>query len=172
MGLALGALAGVLSGLQGLPAGLKAGTEADQHQQALDLHRQQLAQQQEANYADVAGPMLPSGMQGQVNPATGTARIRTSLVGPYFQASQQETTRNEAVNRSAAVSLAIGPMAAKNPGFKALQDALNSGADATQVAPIFESMRQHELSQQQREQGMQMVAPLYKALGIEMPAAT
>src|SRR6185503_8461195 len=95
MGLALGALSGILSGLAGVPAGMKAGTEADQRQQQIDLQRQQLAQQNEMNYADVAAPMLPTALQSQVDPTKGTARIRTSLVAPYLSAQQHEQTRTQ-----------------------------------------------------------------------------
>ena len=100
--------------------------------------------------------------------------MRNTLVGPALGAADKETARQEAVKKSSALGLAIQPFADPSspmyhPSYKALQDALQSGADATQVAPIFETIRQHGLAQQQLQQSREMIAPLFKAMGIEMP---
>lgn len=166
MGLALGALAGVLSGLQGLPQGMQAGTQADQHQQQIDLMKQQLAQQQEANYADVAGPMLPSGVQGQVDPTKGTARVRTSLVAPYLSAQQHEQARTQEMQDRQGKADAFQKLAEStgNQNFAALANLMRSGG-VKDAGSIFEAELKGQQGVAERNSGLDVL----RSMGINVP---
>jgi hypothetical protein len=101
MGLALGALAGILGGLGGLPKGMAEGTAADQRQQALDeqvRHRQMIEQQSQTDLGQLSqmlGIQLP-GVQPGTRVPTSTANLVAGK-GMADQAKQQEQARMDAL---------------------------------------------------------------------------
>jgi hypothetical protein len=173
MGLALGALAGILGGLGGLPKGMAEGTAADQRQQQLDeqrrVHDLQAQQFEQSKFADVPTTELPGDYRTQAG-AAPTMRLPNALIPGIQARRQKEIEQENQVKQGASAAMAIRRLAGGDPHLTALADALENGAGANpQVTGMIESAYKAREAAKQREQGLQMVAPFYKALGIEMP---
>lgn len=160
----ISALAGILGGLAGLPAGMVQREKLDQSQEHLNLLQQQMGQQQAqfdaSKFLNVPASSVPSTWGGAAD-ATGIVKVPTAAFPTINQQRTQELQQEALTKRNAALGLALGPMAANDPQMKALMDALSTGAmDPDKTVQLFETLRQHRGAEADRASNLNILSKL------------